>query len=107
MSNKANYCFISLKEGSDMVLRTINPNRCIHHKTNQIKVGKYKSAMEKGIIFPAVEVLFHNNSYYVRDGAHRVSAAKEAGIEVLAEVFTIDDYPNLWLLGKRLSWKLK
>ena len=90
-----------------MVLRSINPNKCIHHNVNLEKVRRYKKAMELGNIFPAVEVLFHNNQYYVRDGAHRVSAAKDLNIPILAEVFTMDEYPNRWLLGKRLSWKLR
>jgi hypothetical protein len=90
-----------------MVLTLIDPNLCIHHKTNGTKVEAYQKAMAKGELFPAVEVLFYNDKYYVRDGAHRVNAAKVLGYEVLAEVYTMDNYPNLWLLGNRLSWKIQ
>jgi hypothetical protein len=90
-----------------MIFSLIDPNLCIHHKTNETKVNIYQKSMAKGDIFPAVEVLFHKEKYYVRDGAHRVNAARELGYPVLAEVYTIDNYPNLWLLGKRFSWELE
>jgi hypothetical protein len=95
-----------------MKIEIIDPNHCIHHKVNPLKVEYYKRQMENGEFFPAIEVLLYKNQYFVKNGAHRVCAAKILGSEILAEVYRIEskkdlleDYPNVWLLGSRLNWK--
>lgn len=71
---------------------------CVTHKTNPLKVIAYKKALEKGAIFPPIEVVEFKGKYYVLDGAHRVAAHD---CEVLAFVYQVEDCPKLHLLGSR------
>jgi hypothetical protein len=82
----------------------IDPKLCITHKTDDAKVQKYKALMLKGVIFPAIDSLFKDGRYYVKDGAHRTKACLELNETVLANVFDEEEFPDKHLLGSRLTW---
>lgn len=87
-----------------MSLILIDPNFCVTHKTNPLKVNRYSQALQQGAQFPAIEVVQVGLYFVVRDGNHRAMAHLQAGEMVWAQVFDLEDYSeNLWLLGKRLA----
>ena len=88
-----------------MELIEIDPKLCIAHKTNQVKVAKYKTLMEKGAKFPPIDVVFKDGLYYIKNGAHRCKACLELEIGVLANVFEYGEMPDQHLIGQRFSWK--
>lgn len=93
------------EKGNFIKILEIEPRLCIYHKTKENKVLLYEKNINSGCIFPPIEVVFKNNKYYVKDGAHRVEASKRAGVLVLAQVFDEEDYPNFRLIGGRITWK--
>ena len=83
------------------MLRLIDPSLCVHHKTSFLKVQKYELGVERGDLFPPIEVLEFEGKYYVADGAHRTEAHKNKQALILAFVYDQEDFPKRFLLGSR------
>jgi len=60
----------------------LDPKTLKHHKVNWSKVRKYAELMEKGEIFPPIEVCLHKGNYVVCNGAHRTEACILLGLPI-------------------------
>ena len=47
-------------------------------------VALYAEAMQIGDVFPAIELVFDGENYFVFDGFHRVKAAQKAGLKTIS-----------------------
>jgi hypothetical protein len=52
--------------------------------TNPLTVAEYYAAMKNGDVFPPLDVFKEGDTYWLGDGFHRITAAREAGIEAVA-----------------------
>lgn len=87
-----------------MSLFLIDPNFCITHKTNPLKINQYHQLLINGANFPPIEVLQIGQYFVVRDGNHRTLAHLQAGELIWANVYQIWEYEShLWLLGNRIA----
>lgn len=90
-----------------MFIILINPKECVHHKTNDLKVAKYKESILAGSIFPPIEVVEKDGIYFVLDGSHRAKACVELNEPILAMVYEWDYCPKRYLVGSRLAIGIK
>ena len=79
----------------DLVM--LDPHALSGYTFNWKKAYKYAKLMESGISFPPIRVhQLKNGDFIIKNGMHRTIASRLCGLEVLAEIASIeysdDDY---------------
>lgn len=83
----------------------IDPNRCVFHKVDIVKVKLFVDHYEKWSHSLPIKVIKRDHFYFVVDGNHRASACLVTDRKVLANIVEYDDASDeeISLIGQRFG----